>query len=55
MGMRTTTPRTPPGLAALMPRGDGAMRRFGGFALLGTSLWLVAVLAFFRAVIGVFS
>ncbi|MFC4166128.1 hypothetical protein [Teichococcus aestuarii] len=55
------TPASPlrPGPAPAQDRlaltGRDALRRAGGFALLGCSLWLVAVLAFFRSVIGLFS
>lgn len=35
--------------------GRDALRRAGGFALLGCSLWLVTVLAFFRSIIRIFS
>lgn len=31
------------------------MRRFGGLALLGSSLWLIGVVAFIRAVMALFS
>jgi hypothetical protein len=43
------------GLPSGATAGERSLRRFGGFALLGLSLWLVALLAFFRAVVGVFS
>ena len=43
------------GLDALLPSGGSALRRAGGLALLGCSLWLVSIIAFFRAVAGLFS
>ncbi|WP_161600777.1 hypothetical protein [Teichococcus oryzae] len=32
-----------------------ALRRLGGFALLGASVWLVAIIAMFRALVELFS
>ncbi|MDQ1079316.1 hypothetical protein [Pseudoroseomonas cervicalis] len=49
-------PRFPPPRRPLvtLPPGQGALRRFGGFALLGVSLWLVSLLALFRALVELF-
>ncbi|HWL83561.1 MAG TPA: hypothetical protein VNR89_21620 [Roseomonas sp.] len=43
------------GEAPAWPGRGETLRRIGGFALLGCSLWLVAILAFFQAIIGMFS
>lgn len=48
-------PVTSPGLDALLPSGRETLRRLGGLGLLICSLWLVAVLAFIRSVIGLFT
>ncbi|HWX49930.1 MAG TPA: hypothetical protein VNZ61_17930 [Roseomonas sp.] len=37
------------------PGSGDTLRRAGGFVLLGCSLWLVAILVFFRSIIGMFS
>ncbi|WP_159992308.1 hypothetical protein [Roseomonas sp. 18066] len=45
-------------LTALLParlQGESTLGRAAGFGLLGLSLWLVSLLAFFRAVFRVFS
>lgn len=47
-------PSTTSGFSRLLPDGQQATRRFGGFALLGCSLWLVSLLAFGQSVIGLF-
>jgi len=43
------------GLDALLPSGGSALRRIGGFVLLGSSLWLVSIVAFFRSIVSLFS
>lgn len=45
----------PSGLDALLPSGRETLRRLGGLGLLICSLWLVAVLAFVRSIIGLFT
>ena len=52
MNRRFPPLRHPP---VTLPSGQGALSRFGGFALLGFSLWLVSLLALFRALVGLFS
>jgi hypothetical protein len=43
-----------PDRPGLLPYGQQAIRRAGGFALLGCSLWLVSLLALVRSVMGLF-
>lgn len=55
-GMRPApSPRPVPVADRPLITGRDALRRAGGFVLLGCSLWLVVVLAFFRAIAGLFS
>ncbi|MFB9969114.1 hypothetical protein ACFFMP_03195 [Pseudoroseomonas cervicalis] len=51
MDPRFSRPRR---MKVALPQGQGALRRFGGFALLGFSLWLVSLLALFRAIVELF-
>ncbi|MCI0753228.1 hypothetical protein [Teichococcus vastitatis] len=45
----------PPAPRAGTPPVPDALRRLGGFALLGASVWLVAIIALFRALVGLFT
>lgn len=55
---RAATGASGPGpgrMASWWPGASDTLRRMGGLALLGCSLWLVAILVFFRSILGMFS
>ncbi|MXP61871.1 hypothetical protein E0493_00720 [Roseomonas sp. M0104] len=54
-GWHRPRPAGGPDAAPGWPGRGETLRRIGGFALLGCSLWLVAILAFFQALVGMFS